>query len=108
MVMEIHSLLMVVVVVEVGGGGDTGDGVGGWLQSGFHGNRIPAKRSHSEADLEKHKRIMGDLAPNKKSFSFTFHVFFCHIGTMIKEERKTEKVREQKSGVKKKNTAAEE
>ncbi len=50
----------------------------------FHGNRIPEKRSTSKADLEKHKRIIGDLVASKIIFYSLFMYFFCPIWMTIK------------------------
>lgn len=57
---------------------------GGECSESFHGNRIPVKRSTRKADLEKHKRIIGDLAASKIFFLFSFYVFFCPIWMTIK------------------------
>lgn len=45
----------------------------------FHGNRIPAKRSTLKADLEKHKRIIGDLAASKIIFYSLFMYFLSYL-----------------------------
>lgn len=50
----------------------------GERRKSFHGNRLPAKRSMSKADLEKHKRIIGDLAASKIFFSL-FMYFLSYL-----------------------------